>query len=316
MKELIIKELKSIKMVGDAAAEKLYLGGYYSVDDVAVASVGDITDKTGMSKSAAETIIKNALAASEMDVPVTLDTYKDPMGHLSTGSKAIDDGILGGGYLSGIVTEIHGLGGIGKTQSAMTAAVMATRPVSEGGMGCDVLYVDTEGSFTKARIMQIAEARGYNSEDVLSHIHLIKCQTAASQLLMLSNLNNWYKEWNLRCIIVDSAIANFRAEYTGRGTLADRQAMLNRYLHALSIYAREHQAVVLVTNQMESSPGIVYGDPNLPTGGNVFNHNCQCRIRVRKGQGKKLIFHLTKMCMLPSETEAFCSIGKAGIKDA
>jgi meiotic recombination protein DMC1 len=36
-----------------------------------------------------------------------------------------------------------------------------------------------------------------------------------------------------RVLIIDSAMALFRVDYTGRGELADRQQKLNKYLPAL-----------------------------------------------------------------------------------
>jgi len=42
----------------------------------------------------------------------------------------------------------------------------------------------------------------------------------------------------VRLLIVDSVTAHFRAEYVGRGTLADRQQNLNKHLHDLMRFGR------------------------------------------------------------------------------
>mgnify|MGYP002065330696 CR=1 FL=1 len=45
----------------------------------------------------------------------------------------------------------------------------------------------------------------------------------------------------VRVIIVDSLTAHFRAEFSGRGQLADRQQKLNKYLHNLMKIAALYQ---------------------------------------------------------------------------
>ncbi len=38
----------------------------------------------------------------------------------------------------------------------------------------------------------------------------------------------------VKLVIVDSAVAHYRAEFLGRGTLAERQQRLNRFMHTSS----------------------------------------------------------------------------------
>ena len=57
----------------------------------------------------------------------------------------------------------------------------------------------------------------------------------------------------VRLLIVDSVTAHFRAEYVGRGTLADRQQKLNKHLHGLMRFADLNNALIMVTNQVRPS---------------------------------------------------------------
>jgi DNA repair protein RadA len=57
-------------------------------------------------------------------------------------------------------------------------------------------------------------------------------------------------EQQVRLLIVDSVTAHFRAEYVGRGTLADRQQKLNKHLHDLMRFGDLNNALILVTNQV------------------------------------------------------------------
>lgn len=74
---------------------------------------------------------------------------------LFTLSKALDQ-LLSGGFQLGVVSEILGLPGTGKTQLSMQLAVNATVPVAVGGWDTSVIYIDTEGCFTPERALEIA----------------------------------------------------------------------------------------------------------------------------------------------------------------
>ena len=85
---------------------------------------------------------------------------------------------------------------------------------------------------------------------------------------------------NVKMIIVDSLTSHFRAEYVGRGMLANRQQKLNRHLKDLKQLADVNNALVLVTNQVHSKPDAMWGDPTKPVGGHVLAHaapsDCTC----------------------------------------
>ncbi len=51
-------------------------------------------------------------------------------------------------------------------------------------------------------------------------------------------------------IVVDSATALFRSEFIGRGTLAERQNNLGKFLRALQRLADEYGVAVVITNQV------------------------------------------------------------------
>jgi DNA repair protein RadA len=67
-------------------------------------------------------------------------------------------------------------------------------------------------------------------------------------------------------------IALHRAEFTGRGTLAERQQRLNIMLHKLSKLAEVHNIAVVVTNQVQSQPDDFFAgrDGLRAAGGNVW----------------------------------------------
>ena len=68
------------------------------------------------------------------------------------------DRILRGGLPVGVVTEVCGAPGAGKTQLAMQLSAIVQLPVSRGGLGGNAVYLDSEGSFTPERLSEIAGA--------------------------------------------------------------------------------------------------------------------------------------------------------------
>jgi DNA repair protein RadA len=122
------------------------------------------------------------------------------------------------------------------------------------------------------------------------------------------------EEFEVRLLIVDSLTSHFRAEYVGRGTLADRQQKLNRHMHDLLRFGDIHNAVVLVTNQVSAKPDAFFGDPTRPIGGQIVGHTATFRIYLRKSKGGKRIARLIDSPSLP-EAEAVINVDEKGIRD-
>ena len=79
----------------------------------------------------------------------------------------------------------------------------------------------------------------------------------------------------LKLLIVDSIMALFRVDYSGRGELAERQQTLAQMMSKLQKISEEYNVAVLVTNQMTSDPGATMSfqaDPKKPIGGNIIAH--------------------------------------------
>ena len=117
----------------------------------------------------------------------------------------------------------------------------------------------------------------------------------------------------MKLVIVDSVISLHRAEFSGRGTLADRQQRLNRLLHRLLRVAEIYNVAVMLTNQVISTPDTFFGDPTKPAGGNVLAHASTYRIYLRKsGRDRKAI-----MVDSPSHpySETMFAISESGVID-
>ena len=119
---------------------------------------------------------------------------------------------------------------------------------------------------------------------------------------------------NVKLVIVDSLTAHFRAEFSGRGQLADRQQKLNKYLHSLIKLAEKHNIAVYVTNQVMSNPAQMFGDPTVAIGGNIVGHASTYRMYFRRGKKDSRVAKLIDSPNLPDNETVFF-LTDAGIKD-
>lgn len=92
-----------------------------------------------------------------------------------------------------------------------------------------------------------------------------------------------------RLIVVDSILSHLRAEYSGRGDLAERQQALNLHLRHLKRLADAFNCAVVVTNQVTTVPesfGLAAASVKA-CGGPIMAHNAAMRISLRKGRGQQ-----------------------------
>ncbi len=174
------------------------------------------------------------------------------------------------------------------SQICHTLSVMVQSPKGEGGLDGGAIYVDTEGTFRPERIAEIAEARDMDSEKVLSRITVARAYNSAHQELIVKDLGRIIEPNKVKLVVLDSAVAHYRAEFLGRGTLSERQQRLNRFMHQLLRTAEIYNIAVVVTNQVQAAPDSFFGDPTRPTGGHVVAHTSTYRIYLRKAAKNRI----------------------------
>jgi DNA repair protein RadA len=200
------------------------------------------------------------------------------------------------------------------TQLAFQLAVNVQLPPEKGGLGGNVLYIDTENTFRPERIVQIAKAQGLNPEKVLSNIHVARAFNSEHQMFLVEKANEIIEEKNIKLIILDSLTSHFRADFIGRGELAPRQQKLNKHLHMLQRLADAYNLAVYITNQVLMDPSVMFGDPVRASGGAILAHMATYRIYLRRGKEGLRIARLVDSPGLP-EGEAVFKITEEGIKD-
>lgn len=322
MAEMDIEELPG---VGPTTSEKLREAGYCTIEGIATASYADLAEAAEIGEGTAKKMIKAAREMADIGGfktgKVVMEERKE-VRKLSTFVPEFDE-LLGGGLETKSITEFYGEFGSGKSQIAHQMAVNVQLPEEVGGLSGSCVYIDTENTFRPERIMQMIGGLDLpidlpTTEEFLEHIHVAKGYTSDHQMLLVESARELAGELRnsdkpIRLFIVDSLTAHFRAEYSGRGTLSVRQQKLNKHMYDLAKLGEEHNAVVLVTNQVQSNPAVFFGDPTKPVGGNIVGHASKFRVYLRKSKGGKRIARLVDSPNLP-EGEAAFIVEEIGLK--
>lgn len=304
-------ELTQLEGVGPATIEKLATVGIDNILGVAVAHPATLVEVCGMTEPTARKIIKAArekMGFGFVDGITQEESLK--ISRISTNSKKFD-AILDGGIKSGGITEVYGQFGSGKTQLGhqLTVNVLLDNPKGV------VVYIDTENTFSAARIRQMSRAKKADEEDILKRVYVAKAYNSDHQIFLSEQIESLFKqEKQVVLIVVDSVMAHFRAEYVGRGTLADRQQKLNKHLHTLQKIADIHNIPVFVTNQVTTNVGVMFGNPEQAIGGNILSHTAREIIYLRKGKAGSRVAKLVDSNYL-QDAEVSYIVTEDGIQD-
>ncbi len=310
-----VTRIEDLPGVGPTTAEKLRSAGYTTLEAIAVASPAELVEVAEIGEGTAIKIINAARDALEMSwiTAKELLERRGEVGKITTGSKNLDE-LLGGGIETQAITEFYGKFGSGKTQICHQISVNVQLPPEKGGLNGAALYIDTENTFRPERIIQMAEGVGLNPDQALKNIYVARAYNSDHQMILVEKAREIVEEKNIRLIVVDSLTAHFRAEYVGRGALAERQQKLNKHIHALQHLADAYNLAVVVTNQVMARPDVLFGDPTEPVGGHVLAHAATYRVYLRKAKGPKRIARLVDSPHLP-EGEVVFKITAKGIED-
>jgi len=301
-------ELTDLPGIGPAVSAKLETAGIFDLMSLAVMSPAALSDTAGVSSAVARKAIQAARTMLNLGFIEGTEYAKkrENISHVSTGSVNFNDLLGGKGLESRAITEAFGSYGSGKTQLGLTLAVNVQLPVEKGGSNGKCVFIDTEGTFRPSRIKQIAEGMGANGEKVLKNIFVARAFNSDHQVLLLEKISEMIKAGEpIKLIIIDSLTAHFRAEFAGRGQLADRQQKLNRYMHNIMRLAETYNLAVYVTNQVMANPAQMFGDPTTAIGGHIVGHASTFRIYLRRGKKGSRVAKLIDSPNLPDNETVF-----------
>ncbi len=255
--------------------------------------------------------------------------------HITTGSKELDK-LLDGGIETGSITELFGEFRTGKvashtaqrrrkaasltlqTQLCHTLAVTCQLPLSQGGGEGKAIYIDTEGTFRGERCIAAAGRFGLDGDATLDNIALARAHNTDQQLALLQQAAALMSSSRFSLVVVDSATALYRTDFSGRGELSARQVHLGQFLRGLQRLADEFGVAIVITNQVvatvDGAASMFNPDPKKPIGGHIMAHASTTRLSLRKGRGETRICKIYDSPCLP-ESEATFAINADGIGD-
>eukprot|EP01129_Flabellula_baltica_P013948 TRINITY_DN6582_c0_g1_i1.p1 TRINITY_DN6582_c0_g1~~TRINITY_DN6582_c0_g1_i1.p1 ORF type:complete len:351 (+),score=88.83 TRINITY_DN6582_c0_g1_i1:39-1091(+) len=293
---------------------KLKMAGLHTVASVAFSTKRFIANIHGISEEGAEKIIAAAQEIIPIGFTSALDFHeiRKEIVQITTGSTQLDS-ILDGGFETGYITEMFGEFGSGKTQLCHQLCVTCQLPFDQGGAAGKAIVIDTEATFRPERCMEIAERYDLEPEDVLRNITYARAYNTDHQLRLLIDAADMMSKDRYALIIVDSATALYRTDYSGRGELAERQGHLAQFLRQLSRLATEFGVAAVITNQVVSNPG-GYIQEKVPIGGNIMAHASTTRLKFRKGKGDSRVCKIYDSPHL-ADKECQFAISQSGIID-
>ena len=169
------------------------------------------------------------------------------------------DKLLEGGIEAGIITEIYGEGGTGKTNICIQAA----KKCIENGKR--VVYIDTEG-ISKERLLQVFKDKKKLEKILFFFPFSLKEQEEMVEKAIKIDAG---------IIILDSANLFYRLEMNEDEARATRS--LTKQLVTLQIEARKKNIPVIITSQVYSA-----GDDIKPFAGRSIDHIAKTIIKIEK----------------------------------
>ena len=281
----------------------------------------DVESAAKLIGNARKILTENEILSNEFSTADDLLETRNKISRYTTGSSKFD-ALLNGGFETQAVTEIAGEFGSGKSQICQTlcaAAITlmendrlvenATQKPTES-----IIFIDTENTFKANRIHQIAEQKDLDPEDILKRIYHCNIYSSEQLEVLIDELPKFIEQYNARIVIIDSIISLHRAEFSGRGTLVERQQKLGRMLNKLRRYAEVYNVAVVITNQVVSySDGTSGLDYIKAAGGNIVAHGSTYRIFLRKS-GKNRVATMEDSPCQPYQRVKF-AISESGIQD-
>ena len=229
---------------------------FKTVEELLQKTVVELVQNNGICESEAREALR--LASESVCPKLTRVSDLAATTYLTTQISPLDQH-LHGGLSAKSITEVVGPAGAGKTQFCHQMAVQAAMPISENGLGGSVVYIDTEGSFSADRLVDMGTARfphHFNSvercEELASKVFVYHTKTSSELNDTLQNLETVIIKENVKLIILDSVASAVRREFNS-GEIVARQAMLIEQAQRLKKLGESFDLPVLVTNQVTTA---------------------------------------------------------------
>ena len=193
---------------------------------------------------------------------------------IPTGSLALDLALGIGGLPRGRVVDIYGPESSGKTTLALHVLAQAQK------LGGEVAFVDAEHALDPT----YARALGVKVEDML-----ISQPDTGEQALEITEA--LVRSGAIDVVVVDSVAALVpRAEIEGEmgdSFVGLHARLMSQALRKLTGIIAKTNSIVIFINQLREKVGVMYGNPEVTTGGRALKFYASVRIDVRRIESLK-----------------------------
>jgi len=162
---------------------------------------------------------------------------------ISTGLQKLDD-FLSGGIPDGVIVDIFGGNGTGKTQLLLQLSINS---IKNGG---HVLYLDTTGGFRPERILEI-QKQTEKQINFLEQITVSRITNTSEQIKSIKN----FESNNFSLIVIDNVTDLFSYEYKGDESIFEKNLLFMKYMNELSKFAITKKIPIIVTNMIRTIEG-------------------------------------------------------------
>ena len=159
---------------------------------------------------------------------------------ISTGLQKLDD-FLSGGIPDGIIVDIFGGNGTGKTQLLLQLSINS---IKNGGR---VLYLDTTGGFRPERILEI-QKQSNKQVNFLEQITVSRITNTSEQIKSIKN----FESNNFSLIVIDNVTDLFSYEYKRDESIFEKNSLFIKYMRELSKFAITKKIPIIVTNMIRT----------------------------------------------------------------
>ncbi|RHN75871.1 putative ATP diphosphatase [Medicago truncatula] len=179
-------------------------------------------------------------------------------GHLPTQLKGLDEALCGG-IPFGVVTELVGPPGIGKTQFCLKLSLLASLPVNYGGLDGRVIYIDVESKFSSKRLIEIGtksfpeifHKKGM-AQEMAGRILILRPTSLSEFAESLQRIKVSLLQQQVKLLIIDSMAALVLGEHDCG---ASRQQALGWHVSFIKSLAEFSRIPIVLTNQVRSHVG-------------------------------------------------------------
>ena len=188
---------------------------------------------------------------------------------ISTGLQKLDK-FLSGGIPNGVIIDIFGGNGSGKTQLLLQLSINS---IKNGG---HVLYLDTTGGFRPERILQI-QKQSKIQLDFLQQITVSRLTNTSEQIKSIDDIRN--NDFSL--IVIDNVTDLFSFEYKKDESTFKKNSLFMKYMHELSKLAITKKIPIVITNMIRNS-----GDKEVENMKSAIDHFTHIKIHLFKNSPK------------------------------